>query len=121
MLISKFVAPADELADVGLQSINIDRLGKFVALTGKNGAGKTRILTKLNNYIIQRNQFLPQIDVIRKNLVDHQNAIKNNPPEYIHQANWRNTVGQLEPQVMFATERVFSTTSTLGEIGRAHV
>jgi ABC-type phosphate/phosphonate transport system ATPase subunit len=113
MLITKFIAPADEVADVGLQAISIDRLGKFVALTGKNGAGKSRILTKLNNYIVQRNQHFPQIDVIRQNLVNHQNAIKTQP-ESPHQASWRNSVVQFEQQFMFATERIFSTASTLG-------
>lgn len=113
MLITKFIVPADEVADVGLQAINIDRLGKFVALTGKNGAGKSRILTKLNNYIVQRNQFFPQIDAIHQNLVAHQNAVKTQP-ESPHQASWRNSVVQYEQQLIFATERVFSTTNTLG-------
>lgn len=114
MLIKKFVAPTDELADVGLQDINMDRLGKFVALTGKNGAGKSRVLTKLNQYINQRNQFFPQIHFLNQNLVYYQYAIKSNPPENPHQAAWSNELVRHEQMIKFATERVFSTTSTLG-------
>jgi ABC-type phosphate/phosphonate transport system ATPase subunit len=62
MLISKFVVPADEMTDVGLQAINMDKRGKFVALTGKNGAGKSQILAKLNTYIVKIRQLATQID-----------------------------------------------------------
>ena len=98
MLITKFVAPADEMADIGLQAISMDRLGKFIALTGKNGAGKSRILTKLNHYILQRNQYFPQIDGIHEGLVANKNAIATQPKSP-HQTGWRNTVVQLELQV----------------------
>lgn len=113
MLITKFVAPADEMADIGLQAISMDRLGKFIALTGKNGAGKSRILTKLNHYILQRNQYFPQIDGIHEGLVANKNAIATQPKSP-HQTGWRNTVVQLELQVSFATERIVSATATLG-------
>lgn len=113
MLITKFIAPTTEVSDVSLQAINMDRLGKFVALTGKNGAGKSRVLAKLHNFIVQRNSHLPQIDSIRQNLAGHQNAIKTQPesPNITH---WRNNVAQYEQQLVFATERIFSTTTTLG-------
>ena len=113
MLITKFVVPADEVADVGLQAISMDRLGKFVALTGKNGAGKSRVLAKLNYYIVQRNQTLPNIAGIRERLVNHQNAIATQP-ESPNLLGWRSGMVQLQQQLMFATERVFSTTTTLG-------
>ena len=113
MLITKFVVPADEVADVGLQAISMDRLGKFVALTGKNGAGKSRVLAKLNYYIVQRNQTLPNIAGIRERLVNHQNAIATQP-ESPNLLGWRSGMVQFQQQLMFATERVFSTTTTLG-------
>lgn len=56
MLIEKFIVPANELVDLGLQPIEINRLGRFVVLAGKNGAGKSRILNKLESCIQHRNQ-----------------------------------------------------------------
>lgn len=114
MLITKFIAPADEVSDAGLQAISMDRLGKFVALTGKNGAGKSRVLAKLDQYIIQRNQIFSVIDNHRQNIVNYQAAIDSNPPESPHQSGWKNGLTQSQQQLIFATERVFSTTTTLG-------
>lgn len=114
MLITKFVVPADEAASLDLQAINMDRLGKFVALTGKNGAGKSRVLTQVKTYIDLRNQHLPQKDGILNQILAHQNAIKDNPPESPNQANWRNALVQLEQNLVWATERIFSTTPILG-------
>lgn len=68
MLIEKFIVPASELADAGLQSIEMSRLGRFVALTGKNGAGKSRVLSKLNMYTTQRNQHVGQHEMLSNKL-----------------------------------------------------
>jgi energy-coupling factor transporter ATP-binding protein EcfA2 len=114
MLITKFVTPSDEVADIGLKAINMDRLGKFVALTGKNGAGKSRILSKLNNYIVKRNQAFPGIDRVRESIVNYKNAIQTHPPEHSSQVAWRNELIKFEQQVILATERVFSASSIFG-------
>ncbi len=111
MLISKFVVPADEMTDVGLQAISMDRLGEFVELTGKNGAGKSRILAKLNAYIVQRNQHFPNIANINRSIFDYQNAIKTTPPESPNQTALRDGLVQLGQQLRLATERVFSVTT----------
>jgi energy-coupling factor transporter ATP-binding protein EcfA2 len=114
MLITRFVTTNEEVTDVGLQAISMDRLGKFVALTGKNGSGKSRILSKLNNYIVQRNQFLPALTSIRQRLVEFKTAIQSNPSEVRHQMDWQREVVNLELQIKFATERIFSTATILG-------
>lgn len=114
MLITKFVAPTDELADVGLQAINMDRLGKFVALTGKNGAGKSRVLTKLGHYIERRNGIFPRIHQVQENIENHKIAIKMHPPENPNQADWVRGLNTNQQQLILATERVFSSNSILG-------
>ena len=43
MIIDKFFVPSDESLASGLAQVEMKKLGKFVALTGKNGAGKTRV------------------------------------------------------------------------------
>ena len=42
MLIERFCIPTAEASQAGLHEVNMTRLGQFVALTGKNGAGKGR-------------------------------------------------------------------------------
>jgi len=54
MLIEKFFVPENEASELGLKAINMSRLGRYVALAGKNGAGKSRILRKLENYVQDR-------------------------------------------------------------------
>lgn len=108
MLIKKFIAPAEELSDVGLQAISMDRLGKFVALTGKNGAGKSRVLTKLKSYIDERNQYYPQINQLRRHIVGYQNALDNSPAESPDHIQWRKEMLDTEQKLKVATERIFT-------------
>ena len=111
MLIEKFVLPASELADVGLQPIEINRLGRFVALTGKNGAGKSRVLAKLNVSISQRNQQVGRHEDIRRSVLDHENAIKNNPSDHAGQAGWKQQLAAFQRELAIATERIFPATA----------
>jgi energy-coupling factor transporter ATP-binding protein EcfA2 len=54
-----------ELPDFGLKAIKMERLGRVVVLAGKNGAGKTRLLGRLNAWtneklsapVISRDEF----------------------------------------------------------------
>src|SRR5574340_436731 len=108
MLIEKFMVPADELVDVGLQPIEMSRLGRFVALTGKNGAGKSRILSKLEWHIPQFNQepqYLAQID---EGIKGHENAIRIQPSSP-NQAVWKTTLSNLKKQRSLSTGRIFSS------------
>ena len=47
MRITSVNIPASYLSDIGLNPIEMNRLGKIVILAGKNGSGKTRILNTL--------------------------------------------------------------------------
>lgn len=72
-------------SQVGLKEINLDRLGSVVALIGKNGSGKTRILDFIEkNFTVQLNDFLvsnyiypPQkIQEAVNNLLPHKDYIQ---------------------------------------------
>ncbi|MBC3919115.1 AAA family ATPase [Undibacterium sp. CY18W] len=60
MLISEFHIPEIEASELGLADIHMSRLGKYVAIAGKNGSGKTRLLKKLEELIAYRDQNLFQ-------------------------------------------------------------
>lgn len=79
MLIQRFFAPATEVSEIGLEEINMSRLGRFVALAGKNGAGKSRLLTKLEFYVSARLNGLPAVDQRRANIRAYAAHIANNP------------------------------------------
>lgn len=111
MLVEKFFVPANELADVGLQEIEMGRLGRFVALAGKNGAGKTRFLNKLNMHIIQRNQYVGQIDQLQQNLLNCKIAIKGHPSDHPSQAGWQQQLASHKNSLVLATERIFPATA----------
>lgn len=111
MLIEKFFVPANELKDVGLQGIEMGRLGRFVALTGKNGAGKTRVLAKLNTCITHRNQYYGQHDNLRQQIINLENAINNNPPDGPNQAGWKQQLEVQQNVLNFATDRIFPANS----------
>jgi len=51
MLINKFVVPEEISAQYGLSPIAMGRLGRFVAIAGKNGAGKSRLLNLLQSLV----------------------------------------------------------------------
>ncbi len=110
MLIEKFIAPASELADVGLQSIEMSRLGRFVALTGKNGAGKSRVLAKLNMYTTQRNQYVGQHESLRQQVLNLQNTISSNPNHH-SQTSWKQQLENNKRALENATERIFPATA----------
>ena len=111
MLIEKFVAPANELADVALQQIEMSRLGRFVALTGKNGAGKSRILTKLNMYIAQRNQYVGQHEDLLHQLATYKAFIKSQSPYDQKQIGWQQQLEAQQRALVNATERIFPATA----------
>ena len=117
MLIDKLVIPASEMAEVGLQPIEMDRLGRFVALTGKNGAGKSRVLAKLAVCINQRNQYVGNLETTRQNISNLQNTINGNPG---HQSKvpWQRQLSEMQRTYTIATERIFPITSPL--IGVLH-
>lgn len=110
MLIDKFFVPLDELSDVGLVKIEMNRLGKFVALTGKNGAGKTRVLNKLIQCMATRNAHIGNIESIKENIENHQNVIKNNPHDPNNHKNLQKFIDDYTRTLEHVLERVFTPT-----------
>jgi energy-coupling factor transporter ATP-binding protein EcfA2 len=108
MLINKFYVPQDELTATGLVQIEMNRLGKFVALTGTNGAGKTRVLTKLNECIKNRNQHINNLAGYRDSLKNHRNAIQANPNDTSSMPLWKQEVERCTKILEIAIGRVFS-------------
>lgn len=68
MRIEKISIPANITTQLGIKTIKMERLGDVVALAGKNGSGKSRILRLIENLTINAN------DVLDGNIV-------NLPPE----------------------------------------
>ncbi|MEC5385774.1 AAA family ATPase [Uliginosibacterium sp. H3] len=108
MLIQRFFAPAKEVNDVGLREINMSRLGRFVALAGKNGAGKSRLLDKLEFYIHARRQLHPQVPRFREQLEALPRAMANNPGSPYFD-NWKVQVAEHEKNLVLATQRIIPT------------
>ncbi|VVC83969.1 hypothetical protein [Sideroxydans sp. CL21] len=109
MLIERLFIPAEELKDVGLQTINMPRLGRYVAMTGKNGAGKSRILAKANAYITQRSQYFMQADNLRQQIAALQNLIATHPNNPSCES-WNQQIVAQQNMLTLATERVFPQT-----------
>jgi energy-coupling factor transporter ATP-binding protein EcfA2 len=51
MLINKLVVPEEISLEYGLSPIMMGRLGRYVAIAGKNGAGKSRLLNLLHKFV----------------------------------------------------------------------
>lgn len=74
MRINKVNIPKSvELKD-GLEDIKMDRLGKIVLIAGKNGSGKTRILSKIFNTLRNRPKNAT-IESYKAKLLQHQNNL----------------------------------------------
>lgn len=105
-LIEKFEVPAEEVADLGLSKIRMSNLGRIVALAGKNGAGKSRLLNKLESCIKVRNDGLEGIDNLKYTIANLEQAIDENltlPP--VVQLAQRLT--EAKHQLALIDERVF--------------
>ena len=108
MPINKFFVPANELTDVGLQEIKMLKLGCFVALAGKNGSGKSRILNKLDWYSGQRNDYTKDSANIDRNILTYRERIHNLPDDDLSQANSHGELNRLSNQRTIASERIIS-------------
>jgi ABC-type lipoprotein export system ATPase subunit len=108
MLIQKFFAPLDDVADQGLKEINMSRLGRFVALAGKNGSGKSRILNKLETYIKSRQNTLSNLANIREGLKINQAALNSQPTSPIAK-DWKTQIESFNLQLEIAFNRIIST------------
>lgn len=107
MIIKRFYVPFDEANATGLHSIEMPRLGRFVAIAGKNGAGKTRLLNKLFEQIMARSASIQNVEINRNNIVGLENAIRTQPNSP-HIQSWLNGIASSKQQILFALERVFA-------------
>ena len=107
-MLSVFFVPAKEASDSGLQEIDMRRLGRMVALAGKNGAGKTRILEKLRFYVDARLVSVPQTASTQQSLNHARQLIQTNPNSE-HVEIWKEQVVSYEFQLQLARERVITT------------
>lgn len=108
MIIDKFFVPADESLALGLAQIEMKKLGKFVALTGKNGAGKTRVLNQLSQCIGNRNANVLNLEAYKKALTQTLTTINNNPG-HESQPNWEQDKANYEKVLETILGRVFSS------------
>ncbi|BEU20003.1 AAA family ATPase [Paraburkholderia sp. 22B1P] len=108
MLIQKFVVPEAEVTHRGLKEINMPRLGRFVALAGKNGAGKTRILETLGAHVITRSNGLSQVEQIKTNINSYKQTIEGNPG-HSSIRQWMTQLAQNEAQLSQILDRVICT------------
>lgn len=107
MLIKEFRVPIEELVDVNLAAIEMSRLGRFIALTGKNGAGKSRVLNKLNYYIHSRNNAIRNLRPHEQNSQNLRRMIANNPADP-NISDWQRQLADSEKQICLAKERLIT-------------
>ncbi len=94
MLISSFFLPPNLFPELGLQDIKMTRLGRLVAISGKNGAGKSRLLKGLETAISHRseqnlknrNNNISQIEFWKNQIKNEPNS-KNAPSWQRHLLN----------------------------------
>ncbi|PUE32368.1 hypothetical protein B9Z35_02160 [Limnohabitans sp. Jir61] len=113
-LIEFFFVPLDELRGTGLAEINMKRLGRFVALAGKNGAGKSRLLASLRNFVSVRAGNFPLLHEIEQSIVQLEIALTSTPTS--HAANrWKADLETHKKSKALALDRVV-TSSLIAEI-----
>lgn len=113
MLIERFFLPAEEACKYGLAEINIARLGNFVVLAGKNGAGKSRILNALSDSIQNRNNVWPNLSKIQAQIKSYEDALKTNPTNS-SAPDWKQGIINFHRQIDQATSRVYSGHEQIG-------
>lgn len=106
-LIKSFVAPESEMEEVGLKAIKMPRLGRFVALAGKNGAGKSRLLSKLEFYINARSGGLPQAANHEKSIRTYEQLIQSHP-EHSDISTWKSQRESAANQLALIFSRVIT-------------
>lgn len=79
MLINKFIASEKDTTPYGLFPLSMSRLGRFVAIAGKNGAGKSRLLNLLEISIHGYNSFASNREMLTYRLKEIEDAAGRQP------------------------------------------
>ncbi|MBT9538486.1 AAA family ATPase [Thiobacillus sp.] len=106
MLITQFTVPMEDLQDDGLSPINMHKLGGFVALAGKNGAGKSRVLSKLEFYVGARKNGIGNVAAWQQQIIGAERAISSRPLNDPNQQAWKAQVESCKQQITIVTERI---------------
>lgn len=84
MFIKEFMVPEDDeiLTAAGLKAIKMRRLGRYIAIAGKNGSGKSRLLNVLEEKINNHVEFGRNIVNIRARLKANEEILTSRAEEF---------------------------------------
>ncbi len=108
MKFTKFTLSEIEAAEIGLKPIVMNRLGSVVAISGKNGSGKSRLLRAVEAANNRRSQALPHVNAYRKNLIDSEKML-NRHPDHEAVESWRAQKLGAEKILNFLGEQEFDS------------
>lgn len=103
MLIEKIKIPAAEFQALGLKDINMRRLGRLVALAGKNGAGKSRLLAAIDTVIAMRWRARSGVSNLITEKESYDRNIESNPDGSSTNA-WRDHAETLRLSILATNE-----------------
>ncbi len=106
MIIHRLFVPEVEAAFDGLREINLTRLGHYVALTGKNGSGKTRILNRLHACINARESLLPSLPNFLNNISNLKSTLATNPG-HPNRKDWEAALETNQRNLITCNDRIF--------------
>jgi ABC-type cobalamin/Fe3+-siderophores transport system ATPase subunit len=101
MLISRILVPANDAASSGLSGITMSRLGRFVAIAGKNGAGKSRLLNIVESCLKAYSQKISQGNIWMNQHSQFSQALKTEPGSP-HAKNWASKIREIEDEILAA-------------------
>jgi predicted ATPase len=98
MKIERFTIPATDAHAIGMQEVHMERLGRIVAIAGKNGAGKSRLLDALEHAIGAHNGVRPNIEHHRRARADLSRMMQEHPQHEL-MSNWQRDVRTHDKQI----------------------
>lgn len=98
-------SPENGIQEDGLSPILMNKLGDIVLLVGKNGAGKSRILTKISSTIQQKPtkqekvNFNLRIERLENSITANRNYVSNNLTPSLSKATLEDDVQRIEQEI----------------------